>query len=288
MIELPRAFLQPVRRAAGALNLPLLVANPFATRRAPLHAPDFPLVLLFTEKAGCTSLTKWFLFQIGRLDAANAFHPSVHEYRKSVLNTGVGYGWEGLRLIVSGEKQVVKLVRNPYDRAASSFLQTLGNARAENADRWGSRLVSAARRRAGRPPSVTPALSFRQFVHYLATTGTERGRINGHVARQHVASEDGRISRIIKLERFSEEIRQLEAEHALARSPLDMLTFSRHHRSIGQQPSRPGVCGPDVEITGDQVRQRHLPAYDTLYDEDTRRGVREAFAVDFRAYGYDP
>lgn len=288
MTELPRAFLQPLRRAAGALNLPVLIANPFATRRAPLHAPDFPLVLLFTEKAGCTSLTKWFLFQTGKLDAANAFHPSVHEYRKSVLNTGVRYGWEGLRLIASGHKPVVKLVRNPYDRAVSSYLQALGHARADDADRWGSQFVQAARRQAGRPASATPALSFRQFVHYVATTGSERGQVNGHVARQHVPGETGRVHRVIKLERFNDEIRQLEAEYALAPSPLDVLTFSRHHRSAAQQPSRPDVSAADIEITGDQVRQRHLPAYDTLYDEDTRRGVREVFAVDFKAYGYDP
>lgn len=288
MSELPRAFLQPLRRAAGALDLPVLIANPFATRRAPLHAPDFPLVLLFTEKAGCTSLTKWFLFHTGKLEAANAFHPSVHEYRKAVLNTGVRYGWEGLRLIASGRKPVVKLVRNPYDRATSSFLQALGHARADDANRWGSKLVAAARRHAGRPASATPALSFRQFVHYVATTGSERGQINGHVARQHVPGETGCIHRIIKLERFTDEIRQLEAEFALAPSPLDMLTVSRHHRRGGRQPSSSGACAADVEITCDQVRQRDLPAYDTLYDEDTRRGVREAFAVDFKAYGYEP
>jgi hypothetical protein len=64
-----------------------------------LHAPDFPLVLLFTEKAGCTSLTKWFLFHIGKLDEATDYHPWVHRYRKNVLCQQRGYKQEAMRLL---------------------------------------------------------------------------------------------------------------------------------------------------------------------------------------------
>ena len=44
------------------------------------------------------------------------------------------------------------------------------------------------------------AASFRDFLRFVAMNGTEIGLINGHVARQHVAGEDGCIDRIVKLE----------------------------------------------------------------------------------------
>lgn len=64
-----------------------------------LHAPEFPLVLLFTEKAGCTSLTKWFLFQVGKLEEATGYHPWIHRYRMNVLCRQKGYKLEAMRLL---------------------------------------------------------------------------------------------------------------------------------------------------------------------------------------------
>lgn len=280
-------LLLPVRRTAGALPLPLLVANPFATRRAPLHAADFPLVLLFSEKAGCTSLTKWFLFQIGKLEEANAFDPSVHQYRKRVLYRQPGYGWQGLRLVVMRQRPIVKLVRDPYDRTVSSFLQALRSAGARHPKAWARRLIADARAHAGRPATAVPALSFADFVRFVASSGTERGQINGHVARQHLPGETRYVDRFIRLERFGEEIRQIEAEYGLATSPLETITKSGHHRSGLQRLSPDTACVAEHEITSEQAHKGPLPAYETLYSAECRRLVRTCFAADFEAYGYE-
>ena len=56
MSKLGRPLLQSVTRVVGALKLPVLVANPFATNRLPLHAQNFPLVLLYTARAGSAAL----------------------------------------------------------------------------------------------------------------------------------------------------------------------------------------------------------------------------------------
>ncbi|HUF45236.1 MAG TPA: sulfotransferase family 2 domain-containing protein [Aestuariivirgaceae bacterium] len=281
MSGLSRLVLKPVKR------LPLLMAQRLAGRHLPLHAPDFPLVLLFNEKAGCTSLTKWFLFHVGKLDEATRFHPWVHRYRTKVLCRQPGYRWQALRALVLPAKPIVKLVRNPYDRAVSSFLSTLNNAHGANGKRWARELVAAARAHAGKPAADMPALSFRDFLRFLAANGTERGLLNGHVARQHVRGEERRIDRIIKLERFGEEIRQIESAYKLAQSPPDLITFSRHHRSAVHSGAVALASRPDLEITSEQVRQGAIPAYDTLYDEETRRLVRQCFAADFEAYGYE-
>jgi len=284
--DLPQALL-PVWRGAGALKLPVLIACLYGNRRAPLHAPDFPLVLMISEKAGCTSLTKWFLFQTGNLDEATRFHPWVHEYRRSIINRQPGYRWQALRLTLFHDKPIVKLVRDPYTRAASSFLETLNYTGRKSGNIWALKLIAAARRQAGRGEVDAPAMSFRDFARYLARNGTEWGRVNGHVARQHVAGEDGRIDRIIKLERFGDEIRGIESEYGLLPSPLGSLTDSSHHRAKLQQGEPSACSAADMEITCAQVRDGHVPAYGTLYDDETRQLVREAFAADFEAYGYD-
>lgn len=267
------------RKAAGA---------PFG--RQILHDPDFPLVLLFTEKSGCTSLTKWFLFHVGKLQEATDYHPWIHRYRTSVLSRQEGYHKEAMRLLREREKPVVKLVRNPYSRAVSSFLSTLNNGHGPTPKNWAHELIVAARANAGKPVGDGSAISFHDFLAFVAANGSERQQINGHVARQHTAGEERFGARIIKLEQFAVDISQLESEYGLAQSPLDLITRSQHHRSANQNGATAPVWSPDLEITTEQVRQFRkggTPSYDTLYDDECRRLVRESFAADFEAYGYE-
>lgn len=284
MQGLARFFLQPVGRAK---KLPRLMVRRLCGRRAPLHGAEFPLVLLLTEKAGCTSLTKWFLFHVGKLDEATRYHPWVHRYRLNVLYQQPGYYWQALRLLVFPSKPVIKLVRNPYDRAVSSYLSTLSNAHGSNARSWAIDLVAAIRAHAGKPPAPVPAMSFRDFVRFLAVNGTERSDVNCHVACQYMAGEEARLDRIIKLERFVEEIRRLEAEFKLPESPLDRITKSGHHRTRDRLEDPVSAVGPDLEFTSQQIRNGNSPLYEAMYDDETRRLVRECFAADFRAYGYE-
>jgi hypothetical protein len=43
----------------------------------------------------------------------------------------------------------------------------------------------------------------------------------------------------------------------------------------------------DFEMTPDQLKDGRFPPYAAFYDEETRRLVRECFAADFEAYGYE-
>ena len=277
--ELIKSIRMPERKAMDA-----------SFGRRILHAPDFPLVLLFTPKAGCTSLTKWFLFQVGKLEEATAYHHWIHRYRTNVLCRQDGYKQDATRLLRGREKPVVKLVRNPYSRAVSSFLSTLNNAHGQSPKSWAHELIVAARTRAGKPVGEKTALSFLDFLAFVAANGTERRQINGHIARQHAAGEERLGARIMKLEQFAVDIRQLESEYGLAQSPLDLITRSQHHRSASQNGATAPVWSADLEITTEQVRQFRkggIPSYDTLYDAASRRLVRECFAADFEAYGYE-
>lgn len=285
--ELSRIALLPYMRVARALKLPLLIANPFAIYRQPLHAPGFPLVLLYTGKAGSGSLIKWFLFQTGHLEEPADLHRGLHQRQRSLAAQQPGYHWEALRLIVRHEKPIFKLVRNPYDRAVSSFLAMLDHTQDRKCNPWGLAPIAAARKLSGKPAATVPALSFRDFVRFLVRTGTERGEINGHVARQHLPGEERRIDRILKLERFAEEMRQIESEYSLARSPVEVIGRPHNQQSRPQMERNRVDCVADLEFTPQHVREGHFPPYAAFYDDETRRLVRQCFAADFDAYGYD-
>jgi len=260
--------------------------------RPPLHAADFPLVLLFSEKAGCTSLTKWFFFQIGKLDEAVAHAPWVHRYRTEVFIQRSGYAQDTVELLKAHERPVIKLVRNPYERAVSSFLHTIRGASRPGKPGWEAAIVLAARERAGKPVKARLRLSFRDFLRHVAAVGSALGQINGHVARQYLPHEGEFITRVIRLENFETEIRQIEADFALMPSPLDRITTSRHHISSGKRPDGRRFAGEraikpaDIDFAGQRVRNYNVPAYVDFYDEETERLVHSCFADDFQHYGF--
>lgn len=282
------SILPAVARVAEALNLPVLVANPFAVYRLPLHAQDFPLVLLYTARAGSSAFIKWFLFQTGHLDETIPLRSGVHRLERSIRLRNPWYGWQALRLVAFHEKPVLKLVRNPYDRAVSSFLSMIIHSRPGQTNPWGRKPIAAARQLLGKPSAASPTLSFRDFLRFLKHNGTQSGQINGHIARQHLAGEDRCIDRILRLERFAEEVRQIESEYRLARSPLEWIGVLRNEGSAerGQRGCTPLVA--DFEMTPDHLKDGRFPPYAAFYDEETRRLVRECFAADFEAYRYEP
>ncbi len=261
------------------------------TGRQPLHAPDFPLALLFSPKAGCTSFTKWFFFQTGKLEEALAYAAWIHRYRTDVWMRQKGYAAESLRLLQTRERPIVKLVRNPYDRAVSSFLHTVrGAGHSSGGTGWERLLVQAIRERAGRPNGEVLRLSFRDFLRHVAAVGTAVGKINGHVARQYLPGEEAFISRVIKLENFVPEIRRLETEYGLREAPLEELSSSVHHISSGDQTAVGAFSSrrapADMQIGRSRVLRSDLPSYGDFYDAETERLAHECFAADFEHYDY--
>ena len=89
--------------------------------RFPHFHPDFPLLLFWSPKSGCTSLANWFFFQIGLLDIAMQYNPFIHIYEYEVYKNNDIYLTKILEAVVNNEKDTCKLVRNPYKRAVSSF-----------------------------------------------------------------------------------------------------------------------------------------------------------------------
>lgn len=239
------------------------------------------VAFLWTPKAGCTSLVKWFFFQIGVLDAALAHHAFVHVYREQVFMKREGYFLEGLELMLAGEVPVIKLVRDPYDRAVSSFAQVLKLQGSPTGD-WTRKLRTRILRKIGEtaPPD---RLSFHQFLRGVAAIGAASAGLNRHVSQQYYKGEEHIRRRIVRLENFAAEITALEKELGLKPAPLEDLTASEHHRR--KVAAVPGSLAGRMATAAD-FPPTATPSYNAFYDEETRRLAARVFAADFSAYDY--
>lgn len=263
--------------------------HPFgAPRLIPLHFKGFPLVLMYSQKSGCTSIVKWFLFQIGKLEEAMRFSTWVHDYRIQSLLSSPDYRKEAVRLVKSRELPLLKLVRDPYERAISSFLHTVELSRKKTRGPWEHALIVEARTRAGKPTGEIPSLSFLDFMRHVASVGATHDKINGHVAQQFVPIEDHVTPGIIKLEQFAEAIQKLESEFGLKRSPLTTISQSSHHKrsEVAIEPSDAGSAA-ETDITDLMIAEQKVPTRSAFYNEETRHLVRTVYARDFKAYGYE-
>lgn len=244
--------------------------------RPPHYHRDFPLIVLWSHRAGCTTLAKWFFYQIGMLDAALNYNPWIHAYEFDIYKRGQAYSSTVLDNMLHGKKTVVKLVRDPFKRAVSSFLLL-----AITEDKQ----FDAVRARIAGHPIVRGlpgrGVTFRKYLTYLLHTGADVGDIDPHLACQYVPGEEQDIKRYLRLERLAADIRQLERDYGLKPANIAMFSKSEHHLS-GQM--RYTGAYADANVLDPRFPRFPLPA--SFYDSGTEALVRAVFRKDFLTYGY--
>lgn len=247
--------------------IPGLIAIPL-----PLFHKDFPIIFFWNPKCGCTSLIKWFYFQIGILEEANKYSQWVHTYRENVYERQPNYKLDLKNELLNLKKVTCKVTRNPYKRAVSSYIATLA-------------MPEIMRQIA---PDVTQGFSFRQFLYRLEKIGVEREIVNSHVAQQYIAGEEHFINNYINLENLNSELRNIERKYNLLPSPLDVITQSHHH--VAHKMNRNQTVKElvaDVNLFS-SIRSSKLPPYQNFYDAETKKLVFELYEQDFIMLGYDP
>ncbi|EJR99083.1 hypothetical protein IKG_02176 [Bacillus cereus VD200] len=70
--------------------------------RIPHFQQDFPLILFWSHRSGCTSFANWFFYQIGLYAEAIQYDPFIHYYEFQVYKSETSY-YEKL------EKEVLQL-----------------------------------------------------------------------------------------------------------------------------------------------------------------------------------
>jgi Sulfotransferase family len=235
----------------------------------PLYHKDLPFILFWTPKSGCTTFNRWFFFQLGLLEnVKQKTDGDVHRFRDFVYRKEPQYTQELNKLLQAGNKDSIKLVRNPYKRAVSSFLHTISST-------WLYTYFNS---------DFQTGLSFKQFLTHLKEMGPAIHSIDRHIAPQYIENEEKIINHYIKLETFNTQILNLEQKYKLRKSPLAQISKSSHHFS--EKMSVKGKFA-DIVLTSQSLNNR-FPTYESFYTTETMQLVYEIFKKDFDMYGYNP
>ena len=256
--------------------------------RTPLCHPDFPAVVMWSEKSGCTVAVKWFLHHIGKLDAARAHHRWVHVYENEVFKARPGYLQDCVRAIRSG-KPVIKFVRNPYSRAYSGFLETCHPRVLEDADHWVTRTrADIVAHVHGVGAGMAEPYSFNQFAGWMETRPA--GRLDLHLAPQFLEMETRIDVSPVRLEDHDNAFLHVEAQFGLTSTRGDeRLYTSGHHHPKAKVSDREAEAALDRPVPVMRPKGTDLPDPSAQAIAQSPGGtvIRHVCAADFSAYGYD-
>ncbi|MBY6037691.1 sulfotransferase family protein [Fictibacillus nanhaiensis] len=244
------------------------VVEQLIKKTPPLYHENFPVVLFWTPKSGCTSLMKWFFYHIGHLEKALEYSPWVHKYRLEVFQANRNHPSFATNILHS-KKEYIKLIRNPYKRAVSSFYAVIKNPHFLGMNR--KHLAESG-------------LSFIQFLNLVKEVFTEDVQPDLHLYKQSVSGEKTAINRYIRLESFQASINNIERRYRLTKSPLSLFKESPHHHNhhmkiMGQHQNT-------IIQLKDLNNVKPLPSYESLYDKQAVKLVEEIYADDISLYRY--
>ncbi|HSI50734.1 MAG TPA: sulfotransferase family 2 domain-containing protein [Ideonella sp.] len=136
--------------------------------------PEHKFLLLFSPKSACSSAVIWFMHTMGLAGEARAYSEWPHDYRIHKLMASDAQ--RATRQIPAEQLTVLRVVRDPLERAVSSFRHALGTsyARAEILKKLGR-------------DTWHEGLSFQQFIDFLALEDLDA--CNPHHRRQCHAVE---------------------------------------------------------------------------------------------------
>ena len=222
------------------------------------------LMFGFTPKAGCSSVTKLFLSLID--------HPNSTEFRKWPHPTRKAYQKQHPTHLKDWfDKRILKLkfVRNPFDRAVSSYLHVAKHSK------LGSHLTESSGQQG------IQNWTFQDFVYRL-------NKINLLAANPHYGPQtwpmEGRIfkfDKIIKIESLREGLIQVENELGRSLSADDSLFKSRHHTS--RQRNITLFCG---DVSYQELIHNGIPESRNFYNQDLKEVVYQLYKTDIDRFGY--
>ncbi|MCF3932334.1 hypothetical protein L1787_02760 [Acuticoccus sp. M5D2P5] len=257
--------------------------------RVPLYDPSFPYILLWSQKSGCTTVVKWFFAQLGLLDEALAHNLWIHNYETEVFKQRKGYKRELTAALREGTHKVVKVVRDPMVRAPSAFLvlaergAIITHRRHWVQDHW--LLVDEWLAARGQDPK--DGINFLEHLEMVDEFETRSPQsINQHLSPQFITGEDEFVQRIVPIERFNDWVAEVSGEPGVKPIDMDAIEGSSHHH--GSDADRTAALGDTPEtarITRGCYADGRFPSSRAFINERTMPKIREAYRLDFDAYG---
>lgn len=238
------------------------------------------LVLMWSPKVGCTFLCKWFFAQMNLLDAALYYNNWVHRFRQDVYYRSEGYV-ENIHKVLNGDFTVIKVVRNPFARAVSSYITALFQALNKPGMPIYEKMKKELEGFFHRPLIENELFSFREYISYLENIDILTCEAH-HRQQMHPLEIEKLLipTHIVELEKSEAELKKIEKGLNLKSIDLHTLKQSQHHTKREAQPE---FCG---DVRFDWAPNLKFPTYRSFYDDDLVRKTAGIYKMDFAAYGF--
>ena len=241
----------------------------------PLIHPQARLLVIHSQKSASTNVAIWYLRQIGHAQAARDFHYWPHRYLSQVLNYSEFYR-KAYELEFS-KFTVVRVVRNPFERAVSSFRHALkhGHVDKEIAKRLDYHGIA------------DKGLSFSTFIDFLERL--DLGSCDPHFSFQRHPVEDKLpVHYLINVssEDLFARLNEVEAAIGLPRSDMAADPWIKYLR----QHNRPEKLMFDDDdlytkaLTRRQAIHGPWPRYEAFMQPEARERLARLYALDINAY----
>jgi hypothetical protein len=267
---------KPAPLPAGAPDTELtrlLCASP-----RPLIDPAKRIIVLFSPKSACSNVAIWFFHQLGHAAAAQDYNQWPHRYR------GVYYKSELYRRAFRHDLSrysVIRVIRDPYERAVSSFRHVHRNG---SADHLIARVL-------GRSDIATSGLSFSEFLDFLETC--DLAKCDGHYRLQRHPLEDRLPTRYLinaSTEDLYGRLNQVEADLGFPLTEFSKLEWLHQINRMHSHVAAPFDVTNTYTHRFDRAaaRSRSWPRYDAFLTTEARERLARLYAVDIAAYGAAP
>ena len=244
------------------------------SRNPPLIHNDARMIVIFSPKSACSSVVIWFLHQIGEAQAAQQYHYWPHRYRIEVYYRSPQY-----RSAFDQDLEnfsVVRVVRDPFERAVSSFRHVLG--------------MRPLREKVSKLSGIDIAndgMSFAQFLDFL--DDCDLTTCDAHYGLQHHPIENRvPVSHLINVstENLFARLNEVEADLGLPRTDFASLSWihqTEHYRH--KFPNATDIGDPFTARLKPRAATRGpWPPNSTFLTAEAREHIADLYRVDLQSY----
>lgn len=232
---------------------------------------DRRFAVIFSEKSACTTAVIWFCHTLGLADEARAYSEWPHDYRLEVLHNPAAQFRPRVERL--DNFTVLQVVRDPFERAASSFRHALGLRYA----------ASTIKAKIGIDVQKD-GLSFQQFLDFLAKEDLRA--CDPHHRMQSYSLTPGRSADVVINISRQDLFQELNAfELRMRMPPTDFANLSWIHELQKTRTPKLVDMGPDPDrlvLTVTQALRGPWPM--GLLTERARRHIEMLYAEDIARY----
>jgi hypothetical protein len=265
---------RPKRLLAPSLR-PRAEGTPVTVSPRPMINPGKNLIVLWSPKSACTTAYVWFSHVSGFLPQVRKYANWPHKHRQEVYDRSEFY-----RSAVDGDlsaSRIVRIIRDPYSRAASIYRHALQT-------RFADKALAFYR---DADLSFDTGVSFQQFLDFVATL--DMSEVDIHFRPQfHPFENTRKPDDIINISRQD----LFEALNGFERSAgwteTDFAQFDWLHGLEGKRKAKQTPLDGDaldrVAYTRQDAKSGAFPSYAQLLTPEARAKIEAIYKVDFDAY----